>query len=160
MVQLSMGGVLAEDTNGVSVDDDADGATVDGRVSVEDTNGVSVDEGSDLLANDADGATVDGRISVDDADGALIDEGISVGEEHEVSVLMPIGGRVVNVVASTEVPVRAGTCWRAPLFVRVVIPRRVDSVGGEEHEVSVLLPIGGGVVDALALTGVPVGAGA
>ena len=47
------GGVLAEDTNGVSVDVDADGATVDGRVSVEDTNGVSVDEGSALLANDA-----------------------------------------------------------------------------------------------------------
>jgi len=92
--------------------DDADGATVDGRVSVEDINGVSVDKGSvdsadgaavddviSLLANDADGAFVDGRISVDDADGALIDEGISVGEEHEVLVPMPVGGGVVDVLA-------------------------------------------------------------
>ena len=102
---------------------DADGATVDGRVSVDDNNSVSVDKGSvdsadgaavddviSLLANDADGAFVDGRISVDDADGALIDEGISVGEEHEVLVLVPIGGGVVDALASTEVPVRAGTC--------------------------------------------------
>ena len=63
-----------------------------------------------MLANDADGVSVEGRISVDDADGALIDEGISVGEEHEVLVLVPIGGGVVDALASTEVPVRAGTC--------------------------------------------------
>jgi len=102
---------------------DADGATADGRVSVDDINNVSVDKGSVdsadgaafddvislLLANDADGASVDGRISVDNADGALIDEEISVGEEHEVVVLVPIGGGVVDALASTEVPVRAGT---------------------------------------------------
>ena len=78
--------------------DDADGATVDGRILVDDTNGVSVDEGS-----------------VDGADGATVDKGIFVGEEeHEVLVLVPIGGGVVDAsaLASTVVPVPvvAGTC--------------------------------------------------
>ena len=103
--------------------DDADGATVDGRVSVDDTKGVPVNEGSvdsadgaavddviSLLATNVDGATVNGGILVDNAGGVLIDKGISVGgEEHEVSVLMPIGGGVVDALASTEVPVEAGT---------------------------------------------------
>jgi len=81
------------------------------RSTVQMADGAAVDDVISLLANDADGATVDGGISVDDADGALIDKGISVGgEEHEVSVLMPIGGGVVDALASTEVPVRAGTC--------------------------------------------------
>ena len=103
--------------------DDADGATVDGSILVDDTNCVMVDEGS---VDDADGALIDEGIlvddtncvnvdegSVDDADGALIDEGISVGgEEHEVLVLVPIGGGVVDVgaLASTTAPVEAGTC--------------------------------------------------
>ena len=64
------------------------------------------------MANDADGATVNGRISalVDEGISALVDDWISVGgEEHEVLVLMPIGGGVVDALASTIVPVEAGT---------------------------------------------------
>ena len=75
--------------------DDADGATVEGRISVDDTKGVLVDEGS-----------------VNGAVGALIDKGASVGgEEHEVLVLVPIGGGVVDAsaLASTAVPVGDGT---------------------------------------------------
>lgn len=94
-------GVALVGTGGDTMVDDVDGAA--GAVaSVED--GIMIP----LLADDADGAPVNGRISVDDADGALIDEGISVGEEHEVSVLLPIGGGVVDALASTGVPVGAG----------------------------------------------------
>ena len=95
----------------------ADGATVDGRISVDDTNCVSVDKGS---VDGADGASVD-EGSVDAADGATVDEEISVG--GELVVLVPIGGGVVDAVASIVVPVGAGTCLRAPLFTHVVGPR-------------------------------------
>ena len=100
--------------NGAPVDDGimipklvggADGATVDGRISVDDTNGVSIDEGS---IDGAGGAAVDDG-SVDEADGASIDEEISGGGELEVLALVPIGGGVVDAVASI-VPVGAGTC--------------------------------------------------
>ena len=100
--------------NGATVDDGimipmlvggAGGATVDGRISVDDTNGVSIDEGS---IDGAGGATVDDG-SVDDADGAPIDEAISGGGELELLALVPIGGGVVDAVASI-VPVGAGTC--------------------------------------------------
>ena len=82
-----------------------DGATVDDGISVDDTNGVSIDEGS---IDGAGGAAVDDG-SVDEADGASIDEEISGGGELEVLALVPIGGGVVDVVASI-VPVGAGTC--------------------------------------------------
>ena len=136
---------LVDDADGASVDegsvdaadgatvdvDAADGATVDavgrellvlvpstfdGRISVDDTSCVS--------GSDADDAFVDDG-SVDDADGAPIDEAISGGGELELLALVPIGGGVVDAVALI-VPVGAGTCGRAPLFARVVIPRRVD----------------------------------
>ena len=82
-----------------------DGVTVDDGISVDDTNGVSIDEGS---IDGAGGAAVDDG-SVDDADGASIDEEISGGGELEVLALVPIGGGVVDAVASI-VPVGAGTC--------------------------------------------------
>ena len=82
-----------------------DGATVDDGISVDDTNGVSIDEGS---IDGAGGAAVDDG-SVDEADGASIDEEISGGGELEVLALVPIGGGVVDAVASI-VPVWAGTC--------------------------------------------------
>jgi len=82
-----------------------DGATVDDGISVDDTNGVSIDEGS---IDGAGGAAVDDG-SVDEADGASIDEEISGGGELEVLALVPIGGGVVDAVASI-VPVGAGTC--------------------------------------------------
>ena len=72
-------------------------------------NCVSVDKGS---VDGADGAPVD-EGSVDAADGAAVDNEISVG--GELVVLVPIGGGVVDAVASI-VPVGAGTCLRAPLF--------------------------------------------
>ena len=122
---------LVDDVDGASVDigilvDNVDGA--DGATVVDDADGVTVDDGIliPLLADDADGATVDGRILVDDtngvsvdegsvdgADGATVDKGIFVGEEeHEVLVLVPIGGGVVDAsaLASTAVPVGDGTC--------------------------------------------------
>ncbi len=82
-----------------------DGATVDDGISVDDTNGVSIDEGS---IDGAGGAAVDDG-SVDEADGASIDEEISGGGGLEVLALVPIGGGVVDAVASI-VPVGAGTC--------------------------------------------------
>ena len=57
------------------------------------------------LVDDADGASVD-EGSVDAADGATVDEEISVG--GELLVLVPVGGGVVDAVASI-VPVGAGT---------------------------------------------------
>lgn len=108
-------------TYGATVADNADGGSFDDGVLIP------------LLGDDADGATVDGgisvgdtiwRISVDDTvcalvdeglvvEGALIDEGISVGGEgHKVLALVPIGGGVVdaNALASIAVPAEAGTC--------------------------------------------------
>jgi len=71
----------------------ADGATVDGWISVDDTNCISVDGGS-----------------VGGADDALVDEKISVGGgELELLALVPFGGGVVDAVALI-VPVGAGTC--------------------------------------------------
>ena len=66
----------------------ADGATVDGLISVDDTNCISVDGGS---VDGADDALVD-EGSVDAADGAAVDEEISVGGELELLVLVPVGG--------------------------------------------------------------------
>ena len=118
--------VLSSAGEGVMVDDAA--------IVADNADGGSVDDGVliPLLDDDADGATVDGMISVDDTicrisvddtigalvdegsvvEGALINEGISVGgEEHEVLVIVPIGGGVVDAtaLASTAVPVEAGT---------------------------------------------------
>ena len=107
--------MLADNADGV------DGASVGCRISFDGTKGVSVDDGSigaadgatvddetlvPLLVNGADDALVD-EGSVDAADGATVDAGISVG--GELLVLVPIGGGVVDAVASI-VPVGAGTC--------------------------------------------------
>ena len=81
----------------------ADGATVDGWISVDDTNCISVDGGS---VDGADDVLVD-EGSVDAANGATVDAEISVG--GELLVLVPNGGGVVDAVASI-VPVGAGTC--------------------------------------------------
>ncbi len=59
-----------------------------------------------LVDGGADDALVD-EGSVDAADGATVDAEISVG--GELLVLVPIGGGVVDAVASI-VPVGAGTC--------------------------------------------------
>jgi len=84
---------------------DADGATGDGWISVDDTNWISFDGGS---VDGAEDALVD-EGSVDAADGAAVDEEISVRGELELFVLVPVGGRVVDAVASI-VPGGAGTC--------------------------------------------------
>jgi hypothetical protein len=144
--------------------DDEDGTTVDSRISVDDITDVPFDEGLvdsadgaaavdngiliPLLVDDADGATVNGRILVneglvDSADGAAVDDGIFTPMLADDADGAIVGGRIS--VDDTK---------------GVVVDEGI-SVGGEEYEVLVLVPGGGGVVDAsaLALTAVPVEAG-
>ena len=129
----------------------ADGATVDGWISVDDTNCISVDGGS---VDGADDALVD-EGSVDAADGATVD---AVGRELLVLVPSTFDGRIsvddTSCVSGSDADGASVDEGSVDAADGATVDEEI-SVGGE---LLVLVPVGGGVVDAVASI-VPVGAG-